>query len=318
MRSTLSTMIGQQQMGNQHSPASGSGWTGMKHALLAVILFSLTVPFTEIALVSFSPEAIAFTRSGIAGLGSLMMVLLMEMKDQWRLPNRRELMMLFPAGFVVCLVFPYFLSEALQTRSATDMGVLLAGIPLITALVASVFFKERHNKGFWLSALVGTGLLILFNLWSGSNLSGWVEALIIVMSAAIGYSLGGRVAQTLGGWQTICWMSILYLPVSLLGAGYFIGVDARQLMAMEPAGQWDTHAIYALLYLALVSQWLGFHFWYGAMAEAGIARVGQVQLTQPFFTLIFAVWLLSENLYAYQVVFAALICLSVLFAIKHK
>lgn len=322
VRDAISNIRALTAIGQDHNQTSS--WVGMKHALLAVIMFSLTVPFTEMALVNFSPESIAFVRAGLAGIGSLFVVLMMDFKGRWRLPNRNELKLLLPAGFVVCLVFPYTLSVGLQSRSSTDMGVLLAGIPLITAIAASVFFSERHGRGFWLSVLLGTTLLVLFNLWSGTDLSGWFEALIIVLSAAVGYSIGGRVAKTLGGWQTICWMCILYLPISLLGAGYYVGLDAQLLQAQQlesglnGIAAWNEEAVYALLYLALVSQWLGFHFWYGAMAEAGIAKVGQVQLTQPFFTLLFSVWLLGDELFTYQIVFAVLICMSVLSAIKQK
>lgn len=314
----MKTVLIQTPSSAAETPAqhTGSHWAGMKQALVAVIMFSLTVPFTEMALTNFSAETIAFVRAALAGVGSLLVVMIMGMQGAWRLPSARELSLLLPAGLVVCLVFPYSLSDALQSRSSNDMGVLLAGIPLITAIVASVFFKERHSKGFWYSVAIGTGLLVLFNLWSGSSGSGWIDALVIVFSAAIGYSLGGRVAKTLGGWQTICWMCILYLPVSLLGAGYFVGLDAQALQAQSKA--WDQQALFALLYLAIVSQWLGFHFWYGAMAQAGIARTGQVQLAQPFFTLVFSVWLLNESLYLYQMVFAILICLAVLSAIKNK
>lgn len=314
MRSALTSMmtLGRHQGEYTEQPA----WLGMQHALIAVVLFSLTVPMTEIALISFSPESIAFVRAGLAGAASLLIVLLMEFKGRWRVPTKQEVKLLIPASFVVCGVFPYTLSDALQARSSADMGVLLAGIPLITAIVASVFFSERHSKGFWFSTLAGTGLLIAFNALSSPSVSGWFDALIIVVSAAVGYSIGGKVARTLGGWQTICWMCLLYLPVSLLGAGYFVGLDARALQ--QQGMHWDTQAVYALLYLALISQWFGFHFWYGAMAKAGIAKVGMVQLTQPFFTLLFSVWLLSETLHGYQIVFAVLICMAVLSAIRNK
>ncbi|XOT95237.1 EamA family transporter, partial [Alcaligenes pakistanensis] len=48
----------------------------------------------------------------------------------------------------------------------------------------------------------------------------------------------------------------------------------------------------ALLYLAVFSSLLGFFPWYKAMAMGGVARIGQVQLAQPFLTvLISALWL---------------------------
>jgi drug/metabolite transporter (DMT)-like permease len=58
-----------------------------------------------------------------------------------------------------------------------------------------------------------------------------------------------------------------------------------------------------------MSQWIGFHFWYGAMAKIGIARAGQIQLLQSFFILLFSVLLLGAALNAQQFIFAGLITL---------
>ena len=286
---------------------------GLKHAFIAVVMFSLTVPFTEMALASFSPASIAFSRGGIAGVVSLMFVMYMTAMGAWRLPVGREWLWLALGGICVCFVFPYTLSAAMQSWQAADMGVALAGIPLLTGIVASVLFAERHSRGFWISVMVGTLALMVFSVIKAQTVDAPWQALVAVLSAAVGYSFGGRVAKSFGGFQTICWMCLLYLPISSLGMGYSIGQDARL-----NDGVWSSNALYGLLYLAIVSQWLGFHFWYGAMAKIGVAKVGPVQLLQPFFTLLFAVALLGERLYGYQVLFAGVIALAVFSAMKSK
>jgi drug/metabolite transporter (DMT)-like permease len=48
--------------------------------------------------------------------------------------------------------------------------------------------------------------------------------------------------------------------------------------------------------VSLVSQYLGFFAWYRGLALGGIARVGQLQLLQPFLTLLFAALLVREPL----------------------
>jgi len=51
----------------------------------------------------------------------------------------------------------------------------------------------------------------------------------------------------------------------------------------------------AFAYVSLVSQYLGFFAWYRGLALGGIARVGQLQLLQPFLTLAFAALLVGEQ-----------------------
>jgi drug/metabolite transporter (DMT)-like permease len=50
----------------------------------------------------------------------------------------------------------------------------------------------------------------------------------------------------------------------------------------------------SFVYLGLMSQWVGFFFWYRGLLLGGIAKVSQVQLTQLFITLGFSALLLGE------------------------
>jgi drug/metabolite transporter (DMT)-like permease len=49
-------------------------------------------------------------------------------------------------------------------------------------------------------------------------------------------------------------------------------------------------------YVSVVSVFLGFFAWYKGLAEGGVARVGQVQLSQPILTLAWASLLLGERI----------------------
>jgi len=70
-------------------------------------------------------------------------------------------------------------------------------------------------------------------------------------------------------------------------------------------------ALWDFLYLALVSQLLGFFAWYKALAVGGVARVSQTQLQQPFITIIASSILLSETIGWLTLVFGILVVLSV-------
>ena len=288
-------------------PVVHGNWQARLSALFAVVLFSLTVPMSQLAMNVFSPEFIAFFRSGVAGFGSVCLMLLFK----WRLPHRHHCLKLLIAGAAVTLLFPYFLVKALHVSSAQNMGVMLAGIPLITALMAVIMFAEKTNKVFWFSTLAGTCLLMHFS-YTHSHGAFNIHAVLMLLMAGVGYTLGGQVAKSLGGFQTICWMCIFYLPVSVFGMGYEAIENARGFSMVY------IKELLALLYLALMSQWIGFHFWYGAMAKIGIATAGQVQLLQPFFTLFFSVPLLGIALESSHLIYAGLITLTVALTMKYR
>ncbi|MEH6447770.1 MAG: DMT family transporter [Oleispira sp.] len=307
------------------SPSSTSmlGTTGMMKGLFAVILFAMTVPMTKLALPLFSAELIASSRAFIAGLLALLVIHI----NDWAVPNKKIFAWLALAGAGVVVGFPYLLSYSLIHLSAANMGVVLAGLPLMTSLFAVLIMKERNGLRFWISSAFGAGLLAVYFL-NGNQSSGWdMQTLgilcLMLMFGGLGYSAGAKAAKSIGGWQTICWMLVLYLPLSSISFGYHAGnpafiTDFTQAMN-NPAEQsrfWISIA--GLLYLAVISQWWGFRFWYQAMAEAGAGRISQIQLLQPFLTLLFAMIFLGESFAVEQGLFALLIVLAICSALRSK
>ena len=314
--------------------------------LLAVVLFSLTVPMTQLAMNEFSTQFIAASRGFIAGTLCLMVVIW----QGWKFPSLKECGWLLLSGLGVVVAFPYLLSVTLNSVSAANMGIILAGLPLATSLMAVLLLGERYRLGFWLCALAGAGVLILYFSQSdaaalpsdtGSLLDLFLLALCTLAFGGMGYASGTRAAKTLGGWPTICWMLVLYLPLTALAFGFFgykeFGFEqvSENTLLAESVLINDSHqdifsfastimtggelkAWLSIMYLALVSQWWGFRFLYSAMAQAGAGTVGQIQLLQPFFTLVFCALLLAEPLYFSQFVFLLLIIFLVAGAIRYK
>ena len=66
----------------------------------------------------------------------------------------------------------------------------------------------------------------------------------------------------------------------------------------------STSAWLGFAYVALISMWIGFFAWYRGLALGGTVRVSQVQLVQPFLSMLFSVPLLGESLDAITVGFA--------------
>jgi drug/metabolite transporter (DMT)-like permease len=308
--------------------------SGAAKGLFAVVLFAMTVPMTKLALPFFSPELIASSRAFIAGLLALVVINL----NGWSLPDKKTLAWLLLAGIGVVIGFPYLLSYSLVNLSAANMGVVLAGLPLMTSVFAVVIMKERNGLRFWISSGFGALLLMAYVLnsalssdtstggadWDAKTL---VILFLVLMFGGLGYSAGAKAAKNIGGWQTICWMLALYLPLSSISMGYCLGsyindeasINAFTQAMNDPAQQ---HALWiaitGLSYLAVISQWWGFRFWYQAMAEVGAGRISQIQLLQPFFTLFLAVIFLAESFAVEQGLFALLIVLAICSALRSK
>lgn len=258
---------------------------GMLLGLLGVAMFSLTIPFTRMAVAELDPVFVALGRA----LGAALLAALWLAWRRAALPPRHALL---PLALVAggCIVgFPLLTSIALRSVPAAH-GALLAGVlPLATALYAALRGYERPSRGFWGMALLGSSLVVAFALAQGGGSLHPADVLVFgaVLAAAVGYAEGGRLSRSLGGPETICWALVLAAP-ALLPMLLWHGVP-------ELAGV-GTASWLGFAYVTAISMFVGFFFWYRGLALGGVARVGQVQLLQPFLSLVGAALLLGEAL----------------------
>jgi drug/metabolite transporter (DMT)-like permease len=282
--------------------------TGLLLGLVGVIAFSLTLPMTRVAVQELDPGFVAFGRMALAGL--IAAVMLLVMRAPW--PARELRGRLFACSFGVVFGFPFFTSLAMQTVPANHGAIIVGALPFATALLAALWFGERQTRRFWICAAIGSLLVVAFALRGGSNggaalARGDLWMAIAVVLGAVGYASGGKLATQLGGIRTILWALVFALPVSLPIMGWMV-------LAAPPAA--GAAAWGAFAYVTLISQVVGFFAWYNGLALGGIARVGQVQLLQVFFTIGFAALLFGESVAPSTWLFAAAVVATIVIGRK--
>jgi drug/metabolite transporter (DMT)-like permease len=115
---------------------------------------------------------------------------------------------------------------------------------------------------------------------------------LALLLGAFGYVWGARLSASMPPEHVISWVLVLALPVTLPVA-----------WATGPTTPVPTASWLGFAYVALFSMWLGFFAWYRALALGGTVRISQVQLLQPFLSVIAAWPLLGESLDAATGVF---------------
>jgi drug/metabolite transporter (DMT)-like permease len=264
---------------------------GMLLGLAGVAIFSLTLPFTRMAVVELDP---LFLTLGRALGAALLAACWLRLKRVPR-PGRAALRPLAVVALGCVVGFPLLSSLAMRTVPAAHGAVLCGVLPLATALYAALRGFERPSRGFWLMALLGSGLVVGFALGQGGG--GFQQADLLMFGAvaagAAGYAEGGRLARAMGGREVICWALVLAAPLAAVLLLLLFLLDPGQLARLGAAGP---RAWIAFGYVTLFSMFIGFFFWYRGLALGGVARVGQVQLLQPFLSLGGAAVLLGEPL----------------------
>jgi drug/metabolite transporter (DMT)-like permease len=265
---------------------------GFIFGFVGILIFSITPPATKMALGlnnnALSPEFITFGRSALAGALSLMYLFFSRKK----LPNIKFIFNISIIAISLTVGFPLFLSLGLIHSTSTHAAVILTLMPLMTAIFASFYFKQKASFGFWICAIVGCIVVIIYTLTRGQIDAGIIELsypdiffFISVIAGAVGYIFGAKLTKTMGSVDVISWALVLALPFHFSLAIYYFPI--KEIPSISWVG---------FLYTALFSQWIGFFAWYKALDLGGAIRVSQIQLLMPFLTFIFSIILLGETL----------------------
>jgi len=261
---------------------------GMLLGLAGVAIFSLTLPFTRMAVAGFDPLFLTLGRA----LGAALLAACWLGIRRAARPGRAALAPLSIVALGCVIGFPLFSSFAMRSLPAAHGAVLCGVLPLATALYAALRGFERPSRGFWLAALLGAGLVAGFALGQGGGGFQHADFLMFgaVAAGAAGYAEGGRLARTMGGPQVICWALVLAAPAAIV----LILLAPSQLAQLAHPERIGARAWLGFGYVTVFSMLVGFFFWYRGLALGGVARVGQVQLLQPFLSLGGAAVLLGE------------------------
>ncbi len=274
---------------------------GILFGFFAATVFAFTLPTTRFAVDYFHPIFLGAGRSALAGFVAMALLAITRQP----LPKATQIKELIWIAGGIVIGFPNLVSLAMKTVPAGQGGVILALLPLGTALVGALITTERPSIAFWLSGLLGCGVVVTFSLLRTTGYFQLGDLLLLgaVIVTAVGYAMGAKLSRTMGGWQVTCWAAVICLPITF------------------PVGLWSMQGAFAVdstiawicfFYTAFFSQLIGFFLWYYALALGGIARVSQIIILMPFMTIFISMIFLNEPFDMLTIVFACLVVATVI------
>ncbi len=265
------------------------------YPLLAVLVWTGNTLVTKAAAVAIEPAAITFYRWLLAGLVLTPFVL----RSVWR--QRAIVTAHWPKlAFLGCLgmgMYQGLAYEAAKTTSAINMGVVVALMPLISALLASLFVGEALTR-----SRVGGAALSLLGLWilstrgdpwallDGAAHVGDALMLVAVASNALYGVLLKRWAVPLSTWQQ------LYVQI---GFGILLVLP---FWWNAPSSPINAHNAPLILYAGIPASIGAPFFWMSGIKKLGPARASLFMNLLPLFVALAASTLLGEQLHAYHAV----------------
>lgn len=278
--------------------------TAILAPLLTVLIWSGNTIVTKAAAGVISPGSISFYRWFLA------FVILAPFvgRDAWR--NRAVLAQywwkLAVLGSLGMVIYQSLAYEAAKTTTAVNMGVMLALMPLISTLSASLLAGERLTAPRILGGVVSlAGLVYLTSqghpatlLTEGLHIGDGLMLVAVTANSLYGVMLK-RWAMPLPMWQQLFWQigfsTLLLLPVWLMGT-------------ISPITSANLPLI---LYAAIPTSLLAPLCWMIGIQRLGAARTSLLINLLPIVVAVLAWGILGETLQSYHAIGGALTLLGV-------
>jgi drug/metabolite transporter (DMT)-like permease len=270
-------------------------------AFVAAVFFGSSVVAVRVAVQEVPPLSLAVLRFGQGGL--LLVLLVLATRGRLRI-ERRDLPLLTLLGAIFFTVFPVTFNASLRLIEASRGALVLATIPLWSALLARAARRERlvfRQVVGVLLTLAGVGLAISEH---GLDWHGGLEALLgdglMIVTALCGAAYGILAQRAFARYSALTVTTyamvlgtLLLLPAALVEGlvGVFLRLDGQTLAL--------------LVFLGVFGGALGFFLWTFALSRLTPTQVAVYVNLNPLVATVLGAALLAERL---TIIFAVGLC----------
>ncbi len=133
------------------------------YAMITIVFWSLAYVFTRMALRYFSSYSLGFLRYFVASLVLIIVAIATKMKPLAK-SDIKWFVMGGAAGFFLYMIA---FNKGCESVTASTSSVIIATVPIITALLASFIYKERLKPFQWLAIVISFLGVVMLTLQNG-------------------------------------------------------------------------------------------------------------------------------------------------------
>lgn len=243
------------------------------YALITILCWSVGNTFTKITVAYLSPCPLAALRYAIAFAAFIVIALIIKMK----LPQRKDLLWFLLAGATGFFGFTLAFNKGCETVTASTASVILAAVPVITALFANFIYKERLRAVQWAAITVefcGVAIMTLMN-----GLEAVKPGMLWVFIAALSLSTYNLIVRHL----TKRYTSLQTSAFSIFAGAILLMVFLPQAVAEIP--QVPLRPLFYVVFMGVFASALAYATWAKAFSKAPkTSQVSNYMFLTPFVT----------------------------------
>lgn len=273
-------------------------------ALITVIIWSTTFISSRILLNIFTPTEVMFYRFVIAYI-----ILLIIHPKFHKIHSLKEEFMFLICGITGGSLYFFTENSAIQISQVSNVGLIVATAPIITALLAHFFTKgEKLNRNLiygFIVAICGV-FLVMFNGSFMLRLNPIGD--ILALCAAVSWSVYSITTKKFGSKYNPLYLTRKIFFYALVTMLPLIGTSGFSFNANKLS---NINVIGNLLFLGVIASSLCYVVWNFTVDKLGVIKTNNYIYLIPAFTLLFSVMVLHEKITIYSAIGAFFIFLGV-------
>jgi drug/metabolite transporter (DMT)-like permease len=271
------------------------------YASLTILFWSLAYVLTRLTIKYFSAFSLGFLRYFVASCALL--ILFPGFKT--KVPDKADVKWFLAAGFFGFFLYMIAFNKGCETVTAATSSVIIATVPVITALLARVIYQEKLSVFKWIATvieLLGVTILTLMN--NGLTINyGIIWLFLASFSLSVYNLLQRKLTKTYSGLQA---------------SSYSIFAGTAMLAVFFPAsikevGSAPTIQLLYVLILGVFSSAIAFTTWSQAFKKAKLlSSVSNYMFITPLLTTLLGFILAGELPDLHTIVGGAVILIGML------
>lgn len=253
------------------------------YAMVTIVFWSLAYVLTRLTLQYFSAFSLGFLRYFVASCALLVIAVLTKMQ----LPGRKDLPWFLAAGGIGFFFYMIAFNQGQATVTAATGSVVIATVPVITALFARFVYGEKLMRFQWGAIaveFVGVAVLTLMNSTFSVN-TGLLWLLLAALALSIYNLLQRKLTKTYTALQASSY--------SILSGTCMLAVFAPT--AIQEVSQAPSIQYFYLAVLGVCSSAVAYVSWAKAFSKAKkTSQVSNYMFVTPFLTSILGFLLAGE------------------------
>ncbi len=253
------------------------------YAFITIIFWSLAYVLTRLTLQYFSTFSLGFIRYFIASCTLITIAFTVKLKC----PGRKDLPWFAAAGAVGFFFYMIAFNKGQATVTAATGSVVIATVPVFTALLARFIYGEKLKSYQWLAIAIEFAGVLTLTLMNG--MLSLNVGLIWLFSAAIALSSYNLIQRKLTKKYTALQTSSFSIFFGTVMLAIFLPQSVHEVVQAPPV------QIFYVLILGIFSSAAAYVMWSAAFAKASqTSQVSNYMFLTPFITSILGLLLADE------------------------